>query len=562
MPTIAVSLLGVALSVLALSFMLERQNQQINAHTLAEAYEFKDAIVREYMWSENVLRGIEGFFHSSSNVTRDEYRTFCASSIHKEIPLHLVEWQPKVTSSERASYERQAKRDGIKNFQFFEIDEKGNQVPAKQRDYHFPVFYSYSPEPTNQAVGLDLAFSPIRMRSKYRAMKIGEPVLSGTFDVIVKDSKKRNPGFAITHAVFNDPSISSSQSLNHLKGFVAIVLYLNEFFAPISMEQRLSSFQFLVKDLGDSGKTIYSTLKEGVFVPDFANSITFEVGKRSWELIVYPTYSFVKGGNGSLPWVVFSLILVLSFGLALYLFIKGKNLEKINRYERQLQQKQRLESLGILASGIAHEFNNILHCITLANENLKFSRQEELKEENINVSLEYCQRGQGLVRQILSFARKDTGSYKEVLPSQEIKNVHKLLAPSISKDVLFVLNVDEQNDKPVLMNSNHMSQILINLVNNAVHALEGKTGRKYIEVTYSISNEERVLTVKDNGEGMTEEVVQKIFDPFFSTKAVNEGTGLGLSVIYGIVKSYNGGIEVESEKGKGSVFTIRFPLEL
>lgn len=536
--------------------MLERESSKIRSVTMAAAYELKDEIENELKRSENILRGIEGLFHSSEKVSRSEYQTFCQNALEEGMPLHLVEWQPKVHTSERKIYEEQARLEGLKDFHIFEIDGNGNEVPAKDREYHFPVFYSYSPSPENQAVGLDLAFSPLRMESKYKSMKIGKPVTSATFEVILKNSTERSSGFAITYPVFLDPNISSSDSLKHLRGFIAIVLYLNDFFIPLTNEKNLKSFQFEVRDLMDKEKLIYSTLNKMNAVRKFSQKISIDVGNRVWELIVYPTGKLVKSETSSLPWIVWTLIVLLSVLFSAYLYLKGRDQVKIGEYERQIQQKQRLESLGTLASGIAHEFNNNLQCITLAIENLHLSKLEEADKEFVETSLEYCKRGRGLVRQILSFARQDSGSFEGILPSVEIKNTLQLIGSSLGKKINLDTSIDEENDREMWMNVNHLSQILINLCNNAAHSMDGEGT---IRISYKVFDDERVITVEDHGHGMEEEIVQKIFDPFFTTKPVNEGTGLGLSVIYGIVKSYNGEIEVASMPGKGSVFRVTFP---
>lgn len=401
-----VFILGLAIALLSLILMTGREDLSIEKQTLAHAYELKDGIEREFLWSENVLRGIEGLFHASQDVSRQEFHTFCSSTIHKGIPLHLVEWQPKVSSKERASYERAARKDDLKSFQFFEIDENGKEIAAKKREYHFPVFYTYSPNPSDQAVGLDLAFSPLRMESKYESMKSGHPILSETFDVILKGTEKKSLGFG--------------------------------------------------------------NVKKNLVKSSFSRKIPFKLGSRDWSLIVYPTKSFVNKEKKKLPWVVFGLILLIITGLSYYLYFSSKNVEKLNSYEIQLQQKQRLESLGVLSSGIAHEFNNILHCITLAIENFKDFRDEAERGENIEISLEYCNKGRNLVRQLLSFSRKDSVSHEKLLLSNEIHKTLSFLEPSLPKGIKIDVSIDDKDDQPFLINSNHISQILINLINNAV----------------------------------------------------------------------------------------------
>ena len=557
-PSILIILFGLSTAFLSLYFMLEREKNDIKSQVFSRTHELKNSIEREYYKAENVLRGIEGFILSSQDVTRKEFEIFCRSTIDKESPFHIVEWQPKVPSHQREAYESRAVRDGLKNFKFFEIEGKGKQIPAKKRLFHFPAYYSYSPVPEYQTVGLDLAFSPLRMKSKYRSMKLGQPVVSGTFPVITKSKMEGNLGFAITYPVFNSLAISGSDDLKDLKGFIAIVIYIKEFFAPLTKMERKELFEFVVIDHDDDikNKTIFSTLKSKQVAADLSQTISIDVNNRDLGLVVYPTKILLKRETTYLPWIIWLLIMAISLGLAVYIFIKSKNQEKLKLYERQLQQKQRLESIGVLASGIAHEFNNILHCITLSTEGLDFSDDKDSHKERVNTALDYCMRGRELVRQILSFARKDSGSHEEILLSEEVKRTMELIRSSNRHQIEFELDIHEEGDIPIYINVNQISQIIINLCNNAAHAL---SNRGVIKVSYQLTNNNHIISVQDHGHGMSEDVIEKLFDPFFTTKPLNEGTGLGLSVIFGIVKSYNGDIEVISEVGKGSTFKVKLP---
>lgn len=533
-----------------------QEMSDIKSQVLSRTYELKDLIEREYYKAESVLRSIEGFILSSEDVTRSEFDIFCRSIIDKSTPLHIVEWQPKVPSDEREAYEKRAVRDGLKDFIFFEIDEDGKEIPAKKRPFHFPTYYSYSPISENQAVGLDLAFSPLRMESKYRSMKLRLPVASSTFPIILKGESQREIGFAITYPVFNNQLSSAGDELSQLKGFIAIVLYVDKFFSPLKKLDHQDFFEFIVIDHDDLGKSIFSTMKTKQFDTDFSQTISIDIDNRNLELVVLPTKKLIKRETTYLPWVIWFLIITISFGLALYIFMKAINQEKLTLYERQLQQKQRLESIGVLASGIAHEFNNILHCITLATEGLATTDQGVSKKERVETTLEYCKRGRELVNQILRFARKDSGTYKEVLLSKEVLKTMDLIRSSKKLQVEFELDIQEEGDRPFYININHISQILINLCNNSAHAMNN---HGVIKVSYYLTDESHIISVQDHGHGMNEDIIEKIFDPFFTTKDIDEGTGLGLSVIYGIVKSYGGDIEVTSEVGIGTTLMVKLP---
>ncbi len=557
---ILIAAFGFLVSSLTLYFMLDLEDTKRQSLLREISLELKDAIILELDKSETILKGIRGFFHSSDLVTRQEFQLFCENFIDNDFPLLLIEWQPKVQHSQVQEYEQRAQREGVENFKFFELDKEGREVPAKKRDFHFPVYYSYSPGDFPRALGLDLAFSPLRMESKYQSMKLGKAISSGSFEVILKDTELRELGFAITFPIFNDATISSSQSLEHLKGFLAIVLYLKEFFEPIEQIKALGDFAFEVRDAGDNNKVLYRSLNYEEAPKDYMVKTSVDAGERTWNVALIPTKEFLSEQSTIFPFVIWSLMILLSFGMAYYLYLKAANQEKINSYQKQLQQKQKLESMGVLASGIAHEFNNILHCIRLAGDTLDDKNSPEMEKEARETILDYCKRGRNLVREILSFSRQDSGSKEEFCPVEEVKKTVDLMRSTLGKDIAIHLHIEEK--LPLLhMNRNHLSQILINLCNNSAHAMDNKGTIEVSLMSQSKDNHQEfcLLEVKDKGHGIATDIQDKIFDPFFTTKPVNEGTGLGLSVIYGIVKSYKGNIEFESVEGKGSIFKVILP---
>ncbi|MEC7277398.1 MAG: ATP-binding protein [Bdellovibrionota bacterium] len=563
-PSLAIWIFGLSLGTLSLFFMLEREESKIKSRTLAHGSHIKEEISRELLRSDNVLRSIGALFQSSNVVTKQEFDTFCRNSIYKDIPLHIIEWQPKVAHENIRSFLKKAKASGVDNLELFEIDKKGKRISLQQRDFHFPVLYSYSVNSTLDTVGLDLAFSPQRMESKYESMRSGGSILTGVFGVIVKGSKDFKQGFALSRSVYTDSTISSSsnESFKFLKGFLAMVLYVEDFFKPLKKGDSHLFFQFSITDKLDN-EIIFNTVDKEKVVEEYKENLSIEVGGRIWIINIYPTKHYIQNNKAYLPWVVLTLIFILSTAIALFVYLREVNLVKLREYERQIEKKQRLESLGVLASGVAHEFNNILQCISLANDNLNYSFTHnsgslENFDEYIRTTSEYCQRGRGLVRQILSFARQDQGTMKDILVSDEIQRTVNLLSSSIDKSIQLKLELKSIGETTFRMNSNHISQIIINLCNNAIHAM---TQGGVLTVKYDFDENKRIISVKDTGTGIDNEIQGKIFDPFFTTKSVSEGTGLGLSVIYGIVKSYDGQIELKSELNVGSEFVITLPSE-
>ena len=245
--------------------------------------------------------------------------------------------------------------------------------------------------------------------------------------------------------------------------------------------------------------------------------------------------------------------------------------EEIN-LENQLRQAHKMEAIGTLAGGIAHDFNNILAAIigftemaideTVKGTLLKRSMQQVLKAG---------MRGRDLVRQILTFSRKTEYEPKALSLGPLIKETVKLLRSILPSTIEIVLDVETESDT-ILAEPSEMQQVLMNLGTNAGHAMREHGGTLQIRLSDAefppgVALPEREmapgayveLTVTDTGTGMEADVKEKIFEPFFTTKGQGQGTGLGLSVVYGIVKSLKGGITVLSEPGKGCAFSLFFP---
>jgi signal transduction histidine kinase len=245
-----------------------------------------------------------------------------------------------------------------------------------------------------------------------------------------------------------------------------------------------------------------------------------------------------------------------------------KNLEK------QLQQSQKMEAVGTLAGGIAHDFNNILAAIIGYTEIAGLRLPEDNKaKESLKEVLHAGRRARDLVKQILTFSRKGE---QERIPMQIgpiVKEALKLLRSSLPTTVEIRQKI-ESDTGIVEADPTQIHQILMNLCANASYAMgeEGGILNVAIEnVGLGSSDSESGyfdippgnymrLTVSDTGQGMPPELLERIFEPYYTTKEKGEGTGLGLSVVHGIVKSYGGTITAYSEPGKGSTFHVYFPV--
>ena len=241
--------------------------------------------------------------------------------------------------------------------------------------------------------------------------------------------------------------------------------------------------------------------------------------------------------------------------------------------EKNLRQAQKMESLGTLAGGIAHDFNNILTSILGFSSLIKMNHPEksELFEDVSDIETA-AHRARELVNQILTFCSRKEAEFKPIRIDLIIKEALKLLRSTIPTTIEIKIKVDRIQEH-VLADPTLIHQIIMNLCTNASHAMEKKGG--ILEVNLSLNQSKQIpgfdsqkmqakdfliLKVKDTGYGIPEDLIDKIFDPYFTTKNIGEGTGLGLSVVQGIVRTCGGEITVASKPDKGTEFTVLFPV--
>ena len=246
--------------------------------------------------------------------------------------------------------------------------------------------------------------------------------------------------------------------------------------------------------------------------------------------------------------------------------------EKMRQLEGQLIQAQKMEAIGTLASGIAHDFNNILLAIMGYSEIALINTQAgKSGEKHIREALKACERAKELVQQILAFGRQTEVDRKPVQIKTVVKEVLKLLRASLPATI--DIRQKLVSESLVLANPTQIYQVMMNLGNNAAQAMDDGSGtidvtlvdveldESYVFSHHGLSpGHYQKLEVGDNGTGISPDHLKRIFEPYFTTKPRGEGTGLGLSVVHGIVRNSGGAISVYSEPGQGSTFKVFFPL--
>ncbi|HVM17075.1 MAG TPA: PAS domain S-box protein [Gaiellaceae bacterium] len=239
----------------------------------------------------------------------------------------------------------------------------------------------------------------------------------------------------------------------------------------------------------------------------------------------------------------------------------------------QLRQKQKVEALGELAGGVAHDFNNLLTAIT-GYVDLARARAagDATLERHLGEVRRSADRAAALTRQLLAFGRRQLLEPRVVELNDVVAGMADLVGRLVGDRVQVEIELDPSSPR-VEADPNQLEQVILNLAVNArdaianVGVLRIRTGRRHVApgddvgLTYSMEpGEYALLSVADDGAGMPESVRRRAFDPFFTTKAAGEGTGLGLSTVYGIVKQSGGHVELESEPGRGTAATVLLPL--
>jgi PAS domain S-box-containing protein len=307
------------------------------------------------------------------------------------------------------------------------------------------------------------------------------------------------------------------------------------------------------KEAGQNFNSIWPTLKDGGTVKDRELEMVCKNGNRVWISLAIDA---IKNKNGK-------IVEIRAMGI---------DISQRKTLEKQLFHAQKMEAIGTLARGIAHDFNNVLSPISgYAQMLLMDDIKKGAQKEQVSIILDCARHAKDLVNQILTFSRQKEHKRVLVKAANAVTEAMDLVTNFLPSSIKIQIAID-QHCGYIMADPIQINQLIMNLVTNACHAMEKEGGLLEVSlgrVKIALSTPGKggikpgayvLLSVKDTGHGIEKEVITNIFEPYFSTKEEGKGSGIGLSVVHGIVETHGGYIQVESCKGDGAKFLIYFPV--
>jgi signal transduction histidine kinase/CheY-like chemotaxis protein/integral membrane sensor domain MASE1 len=526
---------------------------------------------------EIFLEQLERSFSRPAPLSRTEFRHLAKNLLRRFPTIQAVKWAPQVDLSRRTAFEK-AQQAELPGFEIREVDAAGQRRRAAARDRYYPVTYVEPLKGNEHIVGFDLFSEAGRKAAVEETVDTGRVMATPPIRLVQEQGSE--PGILLIFAVrdgHNGP------------GVVSVALRMRTFVSGIvaAVDPILS---VKLVDLGH-GRALYDAFTSPAGSTSYQDS--FDFGGRHYRVETQPTPSYLAKHRG---WQSGAVLVagVVSTGLlgALLLLSTGytrgiervveertRDLEAIyQRLQREvkereqaetaLRQAQRMELIGQLTGGIAHDFNNLL---TVVNGNAELlydgAPPEEIARRASAIS-RAAKRGERLTRQLLAFSRRQMLRPEPVDLRERTREIAEMLSQSLRENIAIVVEIPD-DVWPVMVDPAELELALLNVGVNARDAMPNG-GRFRLEArNLSLRSDDLAggglvgdfvaMVLSDTGTGMTADVQARAFEPYFTTKEVSQGSGLGLSQVYGFAKQSNGAAQIESEIGQGTSVTLFLP---
>jgi signal transduction histidine kinase len=526
---------------------------------------------------EVFLQQLERSFTLRPGLSPTDFQYLVQSLLQRFPLIQAVEWAPRIDATSRSDFET-AKRGDIPGFEIREAGPSGYPQHAADRAQYYPVTYVEPLRGNEEAVGFDLASDRDRKAAVDAAITTGR--LAATAPIRLVQEKAEQSGALLIFPVLGGPNGTGVLLVVHRMG-----TFLDGLLAPF---HAMVAVRLL--DL-DAAKLIYGGLSPEHTVASYEDTFTF--GGRRYSVATVPTASYLERHRRWQSWAVLArgvigisllgALLLLGTGYARRVEVvveertcdlKATNLrlqreiEERQQVEAALRQAQRMEAIGQLTGGIAHDFNNLMTVVSGNAALLSEQAPDDTVRKRASAIMRAVERGERLTRQLLAFSRRQVLRPELVDLRQRTSEILEMLGQALRGDI--ELTIDMPEDLwPVMVDPAELELALLNIGVNARDALPNG-GRFHVEarnVSFSsgaaasdgLSGDFVMLKLSDTGTGMAPEVRARAFEPYFTTKEVGLGSGLGLSQVYGFAKQSGGTASIDSDTGRGATITLYLP---
>ncbi len=524
-----------------------------------------------------VIRSIEGLFASSNYVEETEFRNFVQGPLSRYHGLQALSWDLRLKESDRAEFTKILKQRDI---ELKELTPEGQVVPArKMNEYVVPWFIE--PEATNRtALGFNLYSNESRKKAIQLAISSGEATVSNRLQLI--QDPKHAFGLLIFVPVYEkNKSLDTTENREkYAMGVVVGVLKLEAFIKTTFAEYNFSGINFEIEDLSapENERTIYASPNfhsKMVSSRDLNWSNEVNFAGRTWKINFKKSYAALLENRPWQAWFILATgLLFTGFFIAFLMVIIGrtariealvdKRTEELAEVKSNMISASKMSALGEMAGGMAHEINTPLTIINLKVAQIQNELEaKEISFVRVNEGLKKIEdtvaRIAKIIRGLRYFAR-DTKSdpYERAQVSAILDDTLYLCVERFRHNGIILKVGPYPQDLHVDCRPTEISQVILNLLNNACDAIMDLP-EKWIEIKLVEKNQNLEIRITDSGSGIPANVQEKIMQPFFSTKPVGKGTGIGLSISKGIVESHKGTLTIDNSV-KNTCFVITLPI--
>ncbi len=545
--------------------------------------------------TQEVLRGMKALFLASQKVSRTEFASFVERPIKFRPGIQALEWVPHVRHKKRNAMEVLAQQEGYPEFVFTERDTNGLR-PASERAEYYPVYYLEPFSGNEKALGFDLASNPSRKAAIELAIRT-RSVTSTESIQLVQESGNQN-AIIILLPVF------AKNDADHLLGLVVVVLRLGNLVEAVITPELREGIVMTLTEINDSGveneilttTDLWPESVAGREITQFQWHRRLDIGNRDWRVNIVANQDLLAESRTLIPWTLLAGGLLFSGLLgAFLLFVTGETyrarniaeelrntLHELEVAQSQLVESEKLASLGGMMSGMAHELNTPIGIAVTAVSTLEDQAKIiNAKMENKELSTTDFEQFLNLVKDAGNIAHGNLRrtaqlikSFKDVSVDRATDEVRDInLADYLEEILIYMRPTYKKLPHKVELKCSAginittapgaLSQVVINFLNNSLmHAFEeGVHGN--ILISAEILGDKVRLVYTDDGKGIPEADLQKVYEPFYTTRKGRGGTGLGLHLVREIVKQkLQGSITLVSALGKGVRFEIELPRKL